>query len=526
VILVRRPLVGLTLCYMIGLLLGRVAPADHQLLLSLGLGLLALVLAMHWVQASSRQFLCNGLLLAVVIVVGWVRIGESPALPLDQVLAERLARPVQLVGVVDGDPVPQRGSKGQGYRFPLRVERVIFEGADDRAVEGRVQVLWYGFLRYGESPAYGERWRLGGALRPRRYASRSGSWLLVSRRDRATRLARGPKARVVQFCLALRHQAAETLRVGIEDYPETVGLVHALLLGYRSELSPAAHRLFVRSGTLHIFAVSGLHVGIVVGLIVFALAACSVPRRNWLLFVAPLLLAYTLMTGMKPSAVRACIMAMVFLGATALHRRADSYSSLAFAALALLAWSPAILMEASFVLSFSVVTGILLVFPHVEAMLRPLWAPDPFLAEPEQRRVRLGRWCGSKTAAMAAVSISAWLISAPLIGAYFGRVAPIAVVANIVVVPMAFLIVLAGSLSIVFGSLVGVVAEIFNHAALALSSLLLEGLRMLVMLPGGFVQVPYMPWWFMATWYGLIVAALLLLYAHRPPRPVVVTGEE
>ena len=525
-ILVRRPLVGLTLCYMTGLLLGRVAPADHQLLLSLGLGLLALVLAMRWIPCPSRPFLCNGLLLVVVIVVGWVRIGATPALPLDQALADRPAGPVQLVGVVDGDPVPQRGRVGHSYRFPLRVERVIVKGTHARAVEGRVQVLWYGDLRYGESPAYGERWRIEGPLRQRRYASRSGSWLLVSRRDQAARLARGPMARVVQFCLALRHQAAETLRVGIEDYPETVGLVHALLLGYRSELPASAHRLFVRSGTLHIFAVSGLHVGIVVGLIVFALAACSVPRRRWFLFVTPLLLAYTLMTGMKPSAVRACIMAMVFLGATAMHRRADSYSSLAFAALALLAWRPAILLKASFVLSFAVVTGILLLFPHVEALLHPLWAPDPFRAEPERRRVRVGRWWGSKAAALAAVSISAWLISAPLIATYFGRVAPIALVANMVVVPMAFLIVLAGALSIVCGAWCGVVAEIFNHAALALSQLLLAGLRMLVALPGGFVRVPYMPWWFVATWYGLIVAALLLLYAHRPPRPVVVTGEE
>ena len=128
-ILVRRPLVGLTLCHMTGLLLGRVAPADHQLLLSLGLGLLALVLAMRWLPCPSRPFLCNGLLLVVVMVVGWVRIGATPALPLDQALADRPAGAVQLVGVVDGDPVPQRGRVGHSYRFPLRVERGGWECA-------------------------------------------------------------------------------------------------------------------------------------------------------------------------------------------------------------------------------------------------------------------------------------------------------------------------------------------------------------------------------------------------------------
>jgi hypothetical protein len=113
-----------------------------------------------------------------------------------------------------------------------------------------------------------------------------------------------------------------------------------------------------------------------------------------------------------------------------------------------------------------------------------------------------------------------------LIALYFGRVATIALVANVLVVPMAFLIVLAASLSIVVGSMVGLAAEVFNHASLALVHVLLAGLRLLVAIPGGFLEVPRVDGWLVAVWYGTLGAVLLGLHARRPPPVPIVTGDE
>ncbi|MDP6631113.1 MAG: ComEC/Rec2 family competence protein [Kiritimatiellia bacterium] len=503
---------------MTGLVLGGWLPASRALLVAACWGVLCLYLALYLLKTPSSLTLRSGALFLLVLLFGWARVESNPLPGVESVVTEEMAGAVELTGTVAEDPLPGRSHKGAAYRFPLRVESVRVDGTEPVPAHGQIEVLWFGSLAYGTSPAYGERWSLEGPLRaPRRYG-RGGRYLLVSSNRKSRRLSRGVMAAVVQFCLGLRHGAAEALRVGVEDYPESVGMVQALLLGYRSELSAEAHRLFVRTGTLHIFAISGLHVGIVVGLIIFALAAMSVPRRWWVFVVAPLLIAYTLMTGMKPSAIRACIMAIVFLSAAALHRRADSLSALAFAALLLLSASPAMLTSPSFVLSFSVVAGIILLFPHIDRLVRPLWAPHPLIVEREKKSILMLRGIGKRVAALAAVSVSAWLISAPLIACYFGRVAPVALIANIFVVPMAFLVVLSGSLAIVLGLFLSIGPDLFNHATLALTHALMAGLRALAWIPGGCFKVGAVPLWFPAIWYGAIVFCLLYMHARLPDR--------
>ncbi|MBL7076318.1 MAG: ComEC/Rec2 family competence protein [Kiritimatiellae bacterium] len=522
---VRRPLVGITLCFMAGLALGQLAPAAISTLLAASWAVLGILLALFLCKTPAWLTLRNVALLTVVLLLGWMRVQPDLRPEFGTILSDPREQAVEVTGTVTGDPLPDRDVKGAAYRFPLSVEGVDTGDGIRQAAKGQIDVLWFGSLGYGVSPAYGERWRVKGDVRLRRRFSRTGRYLLVSSNRKSERLTRGAMALLVQYCLGLRHGAAETLRVGIEDYPASVGMVQALLLGCRSELSAQAHRLFVQTGTLHIFAISGLHVGIVVGLIIFMLAVMSVPRRWWLFIVAPLLIAYTLMTGMKPSAIRACIMAIVFLGAAALHRRADSFSALAFAALLLLVFSPGILTQASFVLSFSVVAGIILLYPHIDRLLRPLWAPDPFQIEPEKRGVRMVRSVGKRAAALAAVSVSAWLISAPLIACYFGRIAPVALIANILVVPMAFLIVLAGSLSIVLGLFLAFAADIFNHASLALTHILLTGLKTVALIPGGCVKVGDVPLWVPVLWYASIGVSLLYVYARYPVHSATATTD-
>jgi len=103
--------------------------------------------------------------------------------------------------------------------------------------------------------------------------------------------------------------------------------------------------------------------------------------------------------------------------------------------------------------------------------------------------------------------------------------APVALLANVWVVPMAFLIVLAGALSIVTGSVAAFGADIFNHAALTLTHVMLAGLELLVKIPGGFFEVPHVPLWIVGCWYGGLGLALLYLYA-RQEEPVPVWLDE
>jgi competence protein ComEC len=155
-------------------------------------------------------------------------------------------------------------------------------------------------------------------------------------------------------------------------WPEHEGLLRALLLGQSGEMDDELRKAYQRSGAAHLLAVSGLHVGFVAMLIGLLLWFLPNHSKLKLLCSLGLLLVYALLTGARPSVVRACAMAGAGLALQSLGRRPDGLSTLGLAAgLMLFAW-PRQLLSVSFQLSFSAVMGILLLQPRVEGWLRRL----------------------------------------------------------------------------------------------------------------------------------------------------------
>lgn len=270
-------------------------------------------------------------------------------------------------------------------------------------------------------------------------------------------------------------------------------------------------------------------------LITVVLKAFRVCRVYWVLFLGPLLIAYTLATGARASAVRACIMAIIYFLAPLLGRKADVFSTLALAALIILVAVPAQLFDVGFIFSFVVVTGIIVLYPIFESMspLEKLARQDRFIPrgiEMDGRdldeltwRERIGVFFRTKVikhvwrpflkyvSSLVSVSCSAWLVSAPLTAYFFGRFAPVALLGNLIVIPLAFLIILTGCLSIVLGSCIALFADIFNHANLALVSILVWATKFMASVPFGSIQVSNQPLWLILTWYVLLAGAALLL---------------
>ena len=174
-----------------------------------------------------------------------------------------------------------------------------------------------------------------------------------------------------------RERVGEWLKASRLDDTERA-LVKALVLGQRDELDPAINQAFVRSGTVHVLAVSGMHVGLIYVLLGRLLAVLGQARSAQLLRSAILLAslwAYAGLTGGSPSVLRATAMFSLFVIAESLGRRQSSLNSLVAAAILLLAWEPAMLHQASFQLSFLAVLGILL-FMHP---IQSLWQPTSWL---------------------------------------------------------------------------------------------------------------------------------------------------
>jgi competence protein ComEC len=232
-------------------------------------------------------------------------------------------------------------------------------------------------------------------------------------------------------------------------------VLRGLLLGTGRELPDELTEAFRRSGTVHVLAVSGLHVGFIVLIAHAVLRSLRVPRRFSRLLVLPALVGFVLIVGPRPSVVRASTMAAFLIAAPLLERRPNPLNALGAAGLALLIARPGSLFDLGFRLSFSAVAGILLLHrPLEEALSVPLRA--------------LGRWA-VRLAAPIALSLSAQAGVAPILIGVFGEASVVSPAANLAVVPLAGLSVAAGLAMLAFEPLGSWPASAF--AAVAWSSI-------------------------------------------------------
>ena len=176
-------------------------------------------------------------------------------------------------------------------------------------------------------------------------------------------------------------------------------LVKALVLGLRDELEEDQKASFARSGTMHVLAVSGMHVALIYAVLIMLLAWMGRgPRARIvrLVIVLALLWGYAGLTGATPSVLRATVMCSLFVIAASVERRTEALNTLFSAAFVLLLWDPLMIRQLSFQLSFLAVLGIILCYDP----LRRWWNPS--------------NWVLRQIWSLIAVSLAAQLFTTPL----------------------------------------------------------------------------------------------------------------
>ena len=140
--------------------------------------------------------------------------------------------------------------------------------------------------------------------------------------------------------------------------PDDAGMLNAMLFGDRTRLTHSLRLGFERTGSFHLFVVSGMHVALLAGLLLWLFRRLRL--REWLasLLTLALISAYALLTGFGVPVQRALLMTAVFLLARLLTRQRNSLNALGAAALAVLIWSPRALFEASFQMTFLAIVAI------------------------------------------------------------------------------------------------------------------------------------------------------------------------
>jgi len=300
-----------------------------------------------------------------------------------------------------------------------------------------------------------------------------------------------------------------TLALGLPVEDEPLRLLWAMTLGWRTAFTGDISEPFLRAGTMHLFAIDGLRIALISGMLVALLRVLQVSRAWCGLIAIPAIWFYSAATGWEPSAIRASVMMTVVLGGWALKRPGDTVNSLAAAAFIILIWEPRQLFEASFQLSFFVVLVIALMLPPLNKIADHLLRHDPLLPDellPRRQRVlntalRLfARYC--------ALSLAAWAGSIPLSAKYFHLFSPISPLANIIAVPLGTLALMSNLGALVCGAWLPWATVLFNHAAWFFMVAMTDVSEWFTKIPGAFYYVPAPSWAMIVIYYAVIVAGL------------------
>ena len=293
------------------------------------------------------------------------------------------------------------------------------------------------------------------------------------------------------FSYRARDWAYARLQIGIEDDPRTADFLAGMLIGYRQEIPADIEQDFRRTGTLHVFAVSGQNIAELMVVVIVLLQLCGFVRWRWAWTLTPVVLAYCLLTGSPASAVRATVMVLAVLAAWRLGRPLNALGCWSIALIAMLLWNPLVLLDPGAQLSFAVVLGLILISPRLDRLLIRPFLHDPLVPQallgPGQRREDIF-W--RYAVALLAAAIAAEAVSEPITAVDFHQVTPISVLANLIVVPMAGLITVVGTMAVVCSLVSTTWAALLNNANWLFARLMIALVGFLAHEPGASINVP------------------------------------
>ncbi len=322
--------------------------------------------------------------------------------------------------------------------FVLDVEK-RWDGFENgaKSARGRVRVSW----KEGPSVNYGDRIVLEGELaqfpgirNPGGFDSKA-YWerqrvhaaFYAAKKARYKVLARGQGNPVKASAIAVRRYLSH--RLSRDFNKEQSAFLKALFLGERSDMEQDFRDLFLNTGTMHILAVSGFNIGFLSVVLWLLLKPFPLHRNFKLSLTMAVVWAYCLLVGWQAPVVRATLMASVFILGEILGRKSDGLNALGLAACVILALNPLQILDVGFQLSFIAVFGLIAFSPQFlkrERLPNEVWTWDEKLSY----GIRELFW----------VSFVCYFLTLPIVIQNFYIVTPYVMLANLVVVPLCFLL--------------------------------------------------------------------------------------
>lgn len=228
------------------------------------------------------------------------------------------------------------------------------------------------------------------------------------------------KNSLAEFLLNTRNNVLSIFRKWVPGETE-LGVAEALLIGYRDDLDKDLVRAYSNTGVVHIIAISGLHLGMIYGLMLLLLKPFR--KHRWMRWAKPLLIlfvlwGFSLLAGAAASILRSVVMFSFIVIGESLGRRTNIYNTLAASAFCLLVYNPYFFWDVGFQLSYTAVLSIVL-------FMRPIYQWFYF-----KNKILNTIW------QLNAITLSAQILTLPIILYYFHQFPNLFLFTNFIAVPL------------------------------------------------------------------------------------------
>jgi len=283
--------------------------------------------------------------------------------------------------------------------------------------------------------------------------------------------------------LAFKEKLRESIYQNLS--PPQGSILGAIILGDKQKISEEWKNKLNIAGVRHITAVSGLHVTVLSSILMTLLLWLGFWRQQAFYFAILIITLFVVMTGLQPSAIRAGIMGSLFLIAQYFGRMSSASRAIFFAGAVMLAQNPLLLkLDVGFQLSFLAMLGIIYLLPVFQNCLKfiPWLQPKSILA----------------------MTFSAYLFTLPILIYNFGYISLVALLVNILIIPLLYWIMIFGFIFAIFGIISPIVGWILSFPAWFLLTYLTKVVDFFSKLPWAYKTFENVNWIFLLIFYLIL----------------------
>lgn len=331
----------------------------------------------------------------------------------------------------------------------------------------------------------------------RRYLAQKGVGASVFSYAYAIEPGEGKKGNLlVQAGLNIRKKIVYVIENSLPR--QQAGLLNGMLIGYREGLSDEVQEAFSNAGLTHIMAVSGANVAFLILPLAFLFKLFRIRKSIANLMIIAFLVFFIFVTGFEPSVLRAVVMASILLIAAILYREPDTYAAIALSCIILLALSPCMLFNIGFQLSYGATLSIVMLYKNIKKIFAKSFMPD-CIAE------------------IFAATLAAQLGVLPITLIYFNKVSLIAIIPNLLAVPMLELITILGTIMALLGQFSLVASQVIGYLNSVFLSAVLYITKFASSVPFAMVKTVTPPFILAIAYYVLVWFMLW----YRPLKNIV-----